>query len=107
LAHPRHSLMEQIIRKRKQGVTLKVHVVPRSARNEIVGIHGEALRIRLNASPVRGAANAALIALVAKTLGVPQRQVQIISGQTSTRKVLAVSGLDKETAQRKLGKSLF
>ena len=98
--------MEQIVRETKHGVTVAVHVVPRSSRNEIAGIHGEALRIRLNASPAKGAANAALIALVAETLGVPQRQVQIISGHTSRRKVLAVSGLCEETAKRRLAESL-
>jgi uncharacterized protein (TIGR00251 family) len=98
--------MEQITGQSKQGVTLAVHVVPRSARNEIAGIHGGALRIRLNAPPVQRAANAALIALVAKTLGVPQRQVEIISGHNSRRKVLAVSGLSKETVERRLAESL-
>ena len=98
--------MEQITRKSKQGVTLTVHVVPRSAQNEIAGIHGGALRIRLNAPPVQGAANAALIALVAKTLAVPQRQVEIISGHNSRRKILAVSGLSKEIVERRLAESL-
>ena len=95
-----------MVRKGRQGVTLAVHVVPRSARNEIAGIHGGALRIRLNAPPVQRAANAALITLVAKTLGVPQRQVEIISGHSSRRKVLAVSGLSKETVERRLAERL-
>jgi uncharacterized protein (TIGR00251 family) len=98
--------MQPFIRRSKQGVTLAVHVVPRSARTEIVGIHGEALRIRLSAPPAKGAANAALIALVAKTLGVPQRRVEIVSGPTSRRKVLAVSGISREAAERRLAQSL-
>jgi uncharacterized protein (TIGR00251 family) len=91
-----------IIHERGQGVILTVQVVPRSSRNEIVGIHGDALRIRLQAPPVDGAANAALIAFLAETLGVRQRQVQILSGHTSRRKSVLVSGLGKEQVTEKL-----
>ncbi len=79
----------------KDGVTLAVHVVPRSARNEIVGLHGQALRIRVNAPPVGGAANAVLLATVAEALGVPKRQVEIVSGHASRRKVLRIAGLSE------------
>ncbi len=67
-----------------------------------MGIHGDALRIRLQAPPVDGAANAALIAFLAETLGVRQRQVQILSGHTSRRKSVLVSGLGKEQVTEKL-----
>ena len=87
--------MQGIIGGGKGGVTLAVHVVPRSARNEIVGLHGQALRIRVSAPPVGGAANAMLLATVAEALGVPKRQVEIVSGHTSRRKVLRVSGLSE------------
>lgn len=88
--------MLDIIHERKQGVVLTVQVVPRSSRNEILGIHGDALRIRLKAPPVEGAANAALIVFLAETLGVHQRQVEILSGHASRRKSVLVSGLGKE-----------
>ncbi len=98
--------MQGIVRQGKDGVRVAVHVVPRSARNMIVGIHGGALRIRLNAPPVGGAANDALIAIVAKALGVPRRQVEIISGHTSRTKVLSVSGLSRDVVELKLAERI-
>lgn len=92
--------MQGVIGDGKDGVTLAVHVVPRSARNEIVGLHGQALRIRVNAPPVGGAANAALLATVAEALGVSKRQVEIVSGHASRRKVLRVVGLSAAEVQR-------
>ena len=88
--------MLDIIQERKQGVVLAVQVVPRSSRNEIVGLHGAALRIRLKAPPVEGAANAALIVFLAETLGIPQRQVEILSGHASRFKTVLLSGLRRE-----------
>ncbi len=92
--------MQEIVHQRKDGVTLAVHVAPRSGRSEIVGVRGQAVRVRLKAPPVRGAANTALIALLAKALRVPNHAVEIISGHTSRRKVLSVAGLSIEEAQR-------
>lgn len=98
--------MEQIIGESKRGLTLAVHVVPRAAHNEIVGIHGNALRIRLNAPPVEGAANAALVAFLAQVLGIPTRQIELVSGRTSKHKILAISGLTKEAILTKLQRHL-
>lgn len=92
--------MQGVISDSKDGVTLAVHVVPRSAKNEIVGLHGEALRIRVHAPPVGGAANAALVATVAEALGVAKRQVEIVSGHASRRKVLRIVGLSAAEVQR-------
>jgi uncharacterized protein len=95
-----------IVRERGPSVVLTVQVVPRSSRNEMVGIHGDALRIRLRAPPVEGAANAALIAFLAETLGVRQRQVEILAGHTSRRKRVQVSGLGKEQVVQRLSDCL-
>src|SRR5512136_1622407 len=98
--------LESLIHEKGQGVILTVQVVPRAPRNEIVGIHGDALRIRLQAPPVEGAANAALIAFLAETLGVRQRQVEIVSGHTARRKTVLVSGLGLEQVTRILERCL-
>jgi uncharacterized protein (TIGR00251 family) len=82
---------------------LTVQVVPRASRNEIVGVHGDALRIRLQAPPVEGAANAALVAFLAETLRVRQRQVEILAGHASRRKSILISGLGKEQVAQRLG----
>jgi uncharacterized protein (TIGR00251 family) len=83
-------------------VTFAVKVVPRASRNEITGVEGEALRVRLTAPPVEGAANAALIAFLAEVLGVPKRDVRLVSGQTARRKVVTVAGVKAKEVQERL-----
>ena len=86
------------------GVTFAVRVVPRASRNGIVGVHGDALKVRVTAPPVEGRANEALIAFLAKRLGVRKSQVDIVAGATSRRKMIRVSGLSpQEVGERLLG----
>lgn len=73
-----------------------VHVQPRASRNEIAGIHGDALKVRLTAPPVDSAANDALIAFLAEALGVTRRDVRIVAGATSRAKVVEVAGVSAE-----------
>jgi uncharacterized protein (TIGR00251 family) len=84
------------------SVTFTVRVVPRASRNEIVGIHGDALKIRLTAPPVEGRANEALISFLAKRLGVRKRQVEIVAGATSRRKMIRVSGLSGQEVEERV-----
>jgi uncharacterized protein len=58
----------------------------------VVGTHGAALKVRLLAPPVDGAANEALVALLAEKLGVPRRDVRIVQGGTSRSKVVEIQG---------------
>lgn len=94
--------MEPLAREGKRGVMVAVHVVPRAARNEIVEPYAGALRVRLRAPPVEGAANAALIAFLAEVLQVPQRQVDVVSGRNSRKKVVAVTGLPTALVEARL-----
>ncbi|MBI4984803.1 MAG: YggU family protein [Rhodocyclales bacterium] len=75
------------------GVVLSLHIQPGAKRTEVAGPHGDALKIRLAAPPVDGKANEALIAFVAKTLGVPKASVALVSGQTSRAKRVRVAGI--------------
>ena len=75
------------------GVTFAVRVVPRSSRNQIVGVEGRALKVKLSAPPVEGAANAALIEFVAEWLGVRRSAVSIVSGGKARNKLVRVNGL--------------
>ena len=75
------------------GVTFAVRVVPRSSRNQIVGVEGEALKIKLTAPPVEGAANTALIEFMAEWLGVRRSAVSIVSGDKARNKLVRVSGV--------------
>jgi len=70
-----------------------IRVQPRSSRTGIDGMHAGALRVRVNAPPVDGAANDAVIETLAKALGVPKRSVTIVSGATSRSKVVEIAGL--------------
>jgi uncharacterized protein len=86
----------------KPPATIIVHVVPRARATEVVGRHGDAIRIRLAAPPVDGAANAELVRFLADRLGLPRRAVSIARGITARRKTVAVTGMPAETALRKL-----
>ena len=68
-------------------------------------MHGKALRIRLAAPPVDGAANEALMALLAAELGVPRRSVRIVSGSGSRNKVVEVDGIDSGAVERLAARS--
>lgn len=87
------------IRPQGDGVVLTLHIQPGAKKNEVAGIHGEALKIRLAAPPVDGKANAALLAFVADTLQVAKARVSLVSGQTSRAKRVAVEGVAVSTAQ--------
>ena len=69
-----------------QGITLKVFVQPKSSKNMITGIYGDAIKIKLTAPPVDGAANKMCIKFLAKCLKVPKTSLEIISGHTSRTK---------------------
>ena len=73
-----------------------MRVVPRASRNELSGLHGDAIRIRLTAPPVDGAANEALTKYLADLLSVPRRDIDIISGHSSRTKVIAVHGISPQ-----------
>jgi uncharacterized protein (TIGR00251 family) len=81
---------------------ITVHVQPRAGRSGTAGRHGDALKIRLKAPPVDGAANDELIRFVAETLGIPRAAVRIVAGQASRRKVLEIDGVTRETAEARL-----
>ena len=73
---------------------VKVRVVPRASRSEIVGEHDGALRIRIAAPPVDDAANEELIRLLARTFKVSRSAVSIISGHTAKVKLVQISGAE-------------
>jgi hypothetical protein len=88
------------IETRDDAVRFAVHVQPRASRSEITGIHGDSMKVRLEAPPVEGAANAALIELLAAALGVSRRNVQIVGGQRSRSKLVEVVGVGAESVRR-------
>jgi uncharacterized protein (TIGR00251 family) len=84
------------IRVLASGVRFPVRLQPRASSNEIAGLQGEALKVRVTAPPVDGAANDALVALLARRLGVARGRVTIISGPASRNKMVEVAGIDPQ-----------
>jgi hypothetical protein len=86
------------------AVVIAVHVQPRAARTEVVGMHGDAVKIRLKAPPVDGAANDELIRYVAARLGLRRQDVTIVGGATGRAKRVRVDGttLTAEQVVRRL-----
>jgi hypothetical protein len=78
------------------GISFAVHVQPRAARNELCGIQGDALKLRLTSPPVEGAANRQCIDLLAQLLKVPRRDITILTGETSRHKTVRIAGITPE-----------
>jgi uncharacterized protein (TIGR00251 family) len=87
------------------AVRFQVRLQPRASRNEIAGVLDGALRVRVHAPPVDGAANDALIALLADRLAVPRRGVRIVTGATSRTKTIEVDGVTPADVERLTGAS--
>jgi uncharacterized protein len=81
-----------IIRDSADGAVLSVHIQPKAARTACVGIHGEALKIRIAAPPVAGAANRELLRFLADELSLPAAAVHIESGEGSRHKRVRLEG---------------
>jgi hypothetical protein len=79
-----------------KGVLLPVRAVPRASKNEIQGIHGDALKIRLQAPPVDGKANEALIRFLSDTLDIPRSQISVASGETGRNKSVLIAGTTRD-----------
>lgn len=82
------------LRAREGGAQLTVYVQPGAKRSAVVGEHGGALKIQIQAPPIDDRANEALMEFVAQSCGVARRAVQLASGARSRTKVLFVPGLD-------------
>ena len=80
--------------------TIVLHIQPGAKKTEIVGTHGDALKIRLAAPPVDGKANAALTMFIAEQLGVQKANVHLKSGHSSRRKVIEVEAPPADVEQR-------
>ena len=87
-------------------VVLRLSVSPGAGRSLVVGRHGDALRVRVGAPPERGRANLAVVDLVATVLGVAKADVQVVGGETSRSKRVAVVGLEAEEVDRRLEAAL-
>lgn len=82
---------------------LAVRAQPRASRSEIVGLQGDALKVRLAAPPVDGAANRELEKVLARALGIPKSSVEILRGASGREKVLRIHGMSPKEVRERLG----
>lgn len=92
------------LRQDKDGCVLALHIQPGAKQTAIVGLHGEALKVRLAAPPVDGKANAALIDYLAERLGIARSALEIVGGQQARSKRVRIRAVfDAEQLQHRLG----
>ncbi|NOT09344.1 MAG: DUF167 domain-containing protein [Gemmatimonadales bacterium] len=92
-----------VVEPRSGGSVIRLLVQPRASRSDIVGVAGDLLRVRVAAPPVDGAANEAVIRLLAQALDLPKGRISLLSGLSSRRKALVIEGLSAEETSRRLG----
>jgi len=91
-----------IVQDTKDGAILTVHIQPRASTTECVGIHGDAIKIRVAAPPVDGAANDELIRFLARQLSIPASSVRIHSGASGRHKRVLVKGATAQLVMARL-----
>jgi uncharacterized protein (TIGR00251 family) len=84
------------------SLLIKLYVQPKASRNEIAGLHNDALKIRLTTPPVEGKANNAVIAFLAKCLHLPKSSVSIKSGIQNRNKQVLIQGCSEQKARQLL-----
>jgi len=97
------------VQETSEGLAFKIFVQPRSSKNAVAGLHGDAIKIKLTAAPVDNAANEQCIKYLSKCFGVSKSCLEILSGHTGrSKKILfryrnkAVSAAEKEEMKRKI-----
>jgi uncharacterized protein len=99
-----------MLREVAAGVTLAVRAQPGARKTAIVGVYGEGdaaqLKIAVQAPPVEGRANEALVAFLAETFGVPKKSAELVSGELSRNKVFLLSGVGLGRARQILDEAV-
>jgi len=95
--------INKIVRSHKKGVEINFMVLPRSSNSKIVGLHNDAVKIKLSKPPVDGQANAECCRVVAKYFGVSKTCVSVLRGAASRHKSILVEGVSVDEGIDKLG----
>ena len=90
------------LRESKKGLTFDIQVIPHASRAELVGVQDSALKVKVTAPPVEGAANEACIKLLAKELGLKKSQMEISSGAKSRKKTVMIKDISKTELETKI-----
>ncbi len=91
------------VKKYKDGLLIKIHVQPKAKKDEIVGIQGDTLKVRIKAPPIKGKANEALQKFLSKLLKISKSSIEIVSGETSKQKSIYIKGRTLEDIEKCLG----
>ena len=97
--------LSKFVSQTDQGVVLNVYIQPRASKTEYVGMHRNALKIRISAPPIEGLANEALCGYLAKELRIPKGAVMIFSGHQARQKRVLLKGVSPEQIRVTLLKS--
>jgi uncharacterized protein (TIGR00251 family) len=99
-------MKNEMLRAAAGGVTLAVRAQPGAKKTAITGVYGEGtaaqVKIAVQAPPLEGRANSALVAFLAETFGLPKNRVELLSGELSRSKVILLRGVTLEQAKTKL-----
>jgi uncharacterized protein (TIGR00251 family) len=90
------------IKDHKEGVTIRIRVIPRSSVNVLTGETGDCLGVKLTSPPVGGRANRDLVKFIGKKLKIAPSSITILRGHSSREKTLLLSGMNRETVQQRL-----
>jgi uncharacterized protein len=82
---------------------LRLRIVPNAKRSEVMGPHGDAIKLKIAAPALEGKANEELVQFLTEKLGVPRRSVTLVSGEKSRDKIVAIEGLEEAVARERLG----
>jgi uncharacterized protein len=94
------------LRESKRGLTFDIQVIPHASRAEIAGVQEGALKVKVTAPPVGGAANEACIKLLARELGLKKSQMEISSGAKSRKKTVMIKDISKKELETKINNIL-
>ena len=84
------------------SATLRLRVVPNAKRSEVVGVHGDAIKVKVQAPAMDGKANEALLDFLAEKLGLSRRSVQLVAGEKSRDKTIGIAELESDEVRRRL-----
>jgi uncharacterized protein len=93
------------LRAAEGGVEIVLHIQPGASHCEISGLHGDALKIRITARAVEGAANSALLDFLAQCLGLARKEVRILRGEKNRRKAVWAAIDPDQARQLLMGKT--
>ena len=94
------------LRESKKGLTFDIQVIPHASRAEIAGVQEGALKVKVTAPPMEGAANEACIKLLARELGLKKSQMEISSGAKSRKKTVMIKDISKAELETKINNIL-